>query len=277
MQRIKMVGLDLDGTLLNERKELTDHTKKVLEEACARGVQIVIATGRPMTGVPKEVLAIPGMKYIVTSNGGRVLDLETGQVVYEKPVPHKTAERILRITQRYETMNEIYFDGIGYVQENELKQVHLYVKKTPMQEYIVTTRQSIKDIWEKMDAMGDKGLDKVHALFADQKELEQARIQVEALGEVEISSSLGNNMEMNAPGVHKGEALLRLGELLEIARDEIMACGDGGNDLAMIQTVGLGVAMENAVFEVKQAADYITSSNEEEGVARAIERFVLQR
>lgn len=277
MQKIKMIGLDLDGTLLNERKELTDHTRKVLEEASALGVQIVIATGRPMTGVPKQVLAIPGMKYIVTSNGGRVLDLETGGVVYEKPVPHETAERILKITQQYEAMNEIYFDGIGYVQENELKQVHLYVKKSPMQEYIVTTRQPVKDIWEKMDAMGDKGLDKVHALFADLKELEQAREQVEALGEVEISSSLGNNMEMNAPGVHKGEALLRLGEFLGITREEIMACGDGGNDLAMIETVGFGVAMENAVSEIKQAADYITSSNEDDGVARAIERFVLQQ
>lgn len=277
MQRIKLIGLDLDGTLLNEKKELTRRTKSALEQAISEGVHVVISTGRPISGIPKALLEISGMKYVITSNGGRILDLETGKVVYENPVSHDSAERILKITKEYQTLNEIYFDGIGYVQEDELEQIHLYVKKPPMQEYIVKTRQPVKNIWQKMDEMQGKGLDKVHALFADLEELAEAKARVEAMNEVVVSSSLGNNMEMNAPGVHKGEALIRLGRMLGISRDEIMACGDGGNDLTMVQMAGFGVAMKNAIDEVKQVADYITDTNDEDGVAKAVEQFVLLR
>lgn len=132
----------------------------------------------------------------------------------------------------------------------------------------------VVDIWEKMDQMSGKGLDKVHAIFANSEEVKAARKRLEEL-DVVISGSIGSNLEMNAPGVHKGEGLLILGKLLGIEREEIMACGDGGNDLEMIKTAGLGVAMDNATDEVKAAADYITCSNEEDGVAKAIEKFVL--
>lgn len=275
MQKIKMIGLDLDGTLLNEKKELTDRTRQALERAICSGVQVVISTGRPMTGIPKELLKLSGMKYIITSNGGRILDLETGKVLFENPVSHEKAEQILKITQEYDTLNEIYFDGQGFAQKNELEQIHLYVKNQAMQEYIVNTRCPIKDLWEKMNAMQGKGLDKVHAIFARTEEMEEARERVMALGEIVCSSSLGNNIEMNAPGVDKGEGLLKLGEILGISREEIMACGDGENDLAMIQKAGVGVAMANAVNVVRDAADYVTASNQDEGVAKAIERFVF--
>lgn len=275
MQKIKMIGLDLDGTLLNEKKELTARTRRALERAIDSGVQVVLSTGRPMTGIPEELLSISGMKYIITSNGGRILELETGKVLFENPVPHETAEQILRITQEYETLNEIYFDGQGFAQKNELAQIQFYVKNKAMQEYIVSTRCPIDDIWEKMNEMQGKGLDKVHAIFARTEEMEEARERVTALGAVVCSSSLGNNIEMNAVGVNKGEGLLKLGEILGISREEIMACGDGENDLAMIRKAGLGVAMANAVKVVREAADEITDSNQDEGVAKAIERFVL--
>ena len=93
MKRIKMIGLDLDGTLLNEKKQLTSRTKDVLEKAIAEGVHIVISTGRPITGVPKELLELPGIRYVITSNGGRILDMK---IVFD-----------------YRTLKEIYFDGQG--------------------------------------------------------------------------------------------------------------------------------------------------------------------
>ena len=86
---------------------------------------------------------------------------------------------------------------------------------------------------------------------------------------------MGTNLEINAPGVNKGMGLIQLGRLLGIEREEIMACGDGNNDLMMLKEVGFGVAMANGADEVKEVADYITLSNEEDGVAAAIEKFVL--
>ena len=96
------------------------------------------------------------------------------------------------------------------------------------------------------------------------------------LGNLSISDSMGTNLEINAPGVNKGMGLIQLGRLLGIEREEIMACGDGLNDLAMLRAVGFGVAMANGNEEVKKYADYVTGSNDEDGVAKAIEKFVLR-
>ena len=94
---------------------------------------------------------------------------------------------------------------------------------------------------------------------------------------MEITSSIPNNLEINARGVTKGRGLLVLAETLGLSRSQVMACGDSGNDLTMIQNAGLGVAMANATPEVLAAADFVTASNNEDGVAKAIERFVLGR
>lgn len=275
MRKIKMIGLDLDGTLLNSKKELSSYTADVLEQVMEAGVHIVISTGRPITGIPKELLAFSKMRYIITSNGGRIIDLVEDKVIYENPVPYDTALEVLEIVSEYDTLKEVYFNGQGYVNRSELEAMEHFVKNQPVREYILNTRLPVDNIWDKMESMKPKGLDKVHAIFADEEEVEKARARLQALGKVVISGSIGSNLEMNAPGVHKGEGLLKLGELLGVSCEEIMACGDGGNDLEMIKTVGFGVAMSNATAEVRAAADYITCSNDEDGVAKVIEKYVL--
>lgn len=275
MRQIKMIGLDLDGTLLDEQKHLTEYTRNVLARAIEKGVVVLVATGRPVTGVPQELLDFPGMRYVLSSNGGRIMDMQEQKIIYEKPVPYEIAVEILKIFDDYDTVKEIYFDGKGYVRQDELEKIHGYLANPAMADYILNTRKGIGDHWAKMREMEGHGLDKLHGLFRNPSERLEAKARIQALGELEISDSLGMNLEVNAPGVNKGNGLLRLGELLGIEREEIMACGDGNNDLAMIKTVGFGVAMANAVQEVKDAADYITLSNEENGVAKAIERFVL--
>ena len=112
MSKIKMVGLDLDGTLLNDRKELTAYARDVI---CRAGVTVLVATGRPITGIPKELKEIPGMRYAVTANGGRILDMQYQKILYENLVPYEDAIRVVKIFEEYDTMREIYFDGQGYV------------------------------------------------------------------------------------------------------------------------------------------------------------------
>lgn len=118
-------------------------------------------------------------------------------------------------------------------------------------------------------------MDKVQGLFADMKEREQAWQELKQFDSLELVGSLKYNIEINAAGVNKGKGLLELGGILGISREEIMAFGDGDNDIAMLREVGFGVAMENADEEVKAVADYVTGSNDEDGVAKAIARFVL--
>ena len=116
----------------------------------------------------------------------------------------------------------------------------------------------------------------MQALFADLEEKAAAWSELEQQEGIVLVSSLGYNIEINAAGVNKGTALVELGSMLGIRREEIMACGDGDNDIEMVKEAGFGVAMGNAEEEVKAAADYITLSNEEEGAAKAIERFALR-
>ena len=120
-------------------------------------------------------------------------------------------------------------------------------------------------------------LDKIQALFASQEEKRAAFAEVrETLPEITVCGALHNNLEANAKEARKGVALIKLGEFLGISKEEIMACGDGSNDIEMVKEAGLGVAMSNAIDEVKAAADYVTCSNDEDGAAKAIEKYVLQ-
>ena len=278
MSKVKMIGLDLDGTLLNSRKELTKYTKNVLTRAIEAGVTVLVATGRPVTGIPEELRNFPGMRYAVTANGGRILDLQEDKILYEGLVPYEEAVHIVENFEEYDTLREIYFDGRGYAEADEMERIEKYIPDKPMADYIRSTRQVIPDLWEKIREMDGHGMDKVHGIFADMEEMREAADRIsKCTGHLAVSSSLGRNLEINAQGVNKGAGLLRLGEMLGILQEEIMVCGDGSNDLEMIRMAGVGVAMANAADEVKKAADYITESNEEDGVAKAIEKIVFDR
>ncbi len=273
--RIKMIGLDLDGTLLNDKKELTPRTRKALTLAISEGITVLVATGRPWKGVPEELRNFPGMRYALTSNGGRIIDTSDESVVEEHLLAPEDAKKALEICRKYDTLQEIYFDGQGYAPADKMDQVQKYHKNPNMWEYMLKTRIPVDDIFALLD-QENRGLDKVQALFADMGERKKAWKDLEAAGGLELAGSLSYNIEINAAGVNKGTGLVRLGKRLGIRREEIMAFGDGDNDTAMLREVGVGIAMGNAEEQAKAAADYITLTNEEEGVADVIEKLVLR-
>lgn len=273
--QIKMIGLDLDGTLLTDKKELTRRNIQVMKEALRRGIVVLVATGRPWMGIPEQLRMFPGMHYALTSNGARVIDIRTGEVIDEHLLSPESAKKTLEICAKYDTLLEVYFDGQGYADRAKLECVERYHKNPNMWEYTRKTRIPVENVSELVERE-NRGLDKVQALFADMDERQCAWRDLESIGDIGLVGSLRYNIEINAAGVNKGTGLVRLGELLGIRREEIMACGDGDNDTAMLREVGLGVAMANAEEQVKDAADYITLSNEEDGVAEAIEKFAFR-
>ena len=272
--KIKMIGLDLDGTLLTDKKELTVRTREVLAKAIRSGIVVLVATGRPWMGVPEELREFPGMDYALTSNGARIIDTRTGNVIEEHLLSVKSAKKALEICRKYDTLQEVYFDGQGYAPAEKMEFVERYHKNPNMWEYMRKTRIPVDDIFELVDRE-NRGLDKTQALFADMSERKRAWEELARHEDLELVGSLRYNIEVNAAGVNKGTGLVNLGSRLGIKREELMACGDGDNDTVMLKEVGFGVAMANGEPQVKEAADYITLSNEEDGVAQAIERFVL--
>ena len=274
--RIKMIGLDLDGTLLTDKKELTDRTKAALRRAIELGITVLVASGRPWMGVPEELRNFPGMRYALTSNGARIIDTKDDRVIEEHLLSPELALKALAVCGKYDTLQEVYFDGQGCAPEDQMAYVEKYHRNPSMCEYMRKTRLPVKDI-RKLVEQENRGLDKVQALFADMDERETAWKELEQEKGLELVGSLQYNIEINAAGVNKGTGLVNLGRMLGIRRKEIMAFGDGDNDIAMLREAGFGVAMANADEQVKAAADYITLSNEEEGVAEAIERLVLKQ
>ena len=263
-RRIRMVGFDLDGTLLTTDKRLTEYTKEILKKAIDKGVVVLPVTGRPLNGVPKEIADFPGIRYMITSNGARVV--KDGKTIHENMISVEKARKILDIF--------ISYDGQGYMPKAFIERVGEYVSSPAMAQYIVSTRVSVDDLRTKFEEENRK-LDKIQALFNKKSEQEEAWKRVQALGDLEVTGALNMNIEVNAGGVHKGRALLWLAEELGIDREEVMAFGDGSNDLKMIEEAGIGVAMANAIPSVSDAADLAALSNDSDGVARIIEEYVL--
>ena len=274
--KIKLIGFDLDGTLLTSDKRLSERTRKAMEEAIRQGVVLVPATGRPISGVSKELLEFPGIRYVVTANGARILDIVDGAVIAEELLPHEKCDAILSIFEKYDTYKEVYYDGIGYADQEQLENIAAYHSDPAMQKYFQETRKPIESTRRRLEEE-KRGMDKIQALFVSQEDKKAAWMEIaDTVEDVEITGALANNIEVNASGIHKGNALLKLGAMFQIKREEIMAFGDGKNDLKMLETAGVGVAMANSVPEVLAIADRIAESNDDDGVAKIIEQYVLR-
>lgn len=274
---IRMIGFDLDGTLLTDKKELRSYTIEILRRAVKQGIEILPVTGRPLCGLPKMVKELVGLRYAITANGARILDLKDGTVLREQLVDTKTAEEILEILGKYDTLREIYYDGTGYAKRAELEKIHQFFEEGPMAEYVRSTRCPVEDLMEKF-RQESREVDKVQGVFADLGEREAALDEIRKLEGVTITGALHNNIEVNAAGVDKGNALLWLAQYLGIEPEETMAFGDGNNDITLLEKAGTGVAMKNGIEEVKHAADRVTEkTNDEEGVAQFIETYVLKK
>lgn len=275
--KIKMIGFDLDGTLLTDQKELGEYTVQILKRAVEEGIVILPITGRPLCGLPEEVTGLTGLRYALTANGARILDLKNAAVLKEQLVSVETAEKILDILGNYDSLREIYYDGTGYAEREKLEQIDHFFEEGPMAEYVRSTRQPVENLMDKF-RKESREVDKVQGVFADLGEREAALDEIRKLEGVTITGALHNNIEVNAAGVDKGNALLWLAQYLGIAPEETMAFGDGNNDITLLEKAGTGVAMKNGIEEVKHAADRITEkTNDEEGAAKFIETYVLKK
>lgn len=274
-KNIKMVAFDMDGTLVDSKKQISEFTWEVLRKAIDQGVVVLPATGRPLSGVPQELKDFPGIEYAVTANGARVVNVKTGETAFESSVSMEKALEILDVFADYDCHAEAFIDGNSYA--NIACQSHLadYYRQESMIGYALSTRVFVDNVREKVLSCG-KTLDKVQAFFHYDEDFREAKARLDRIEGVVATTAMGNNWEVNRAGTDKGSALLGLGKVLGIEKEEIMACGDGMNDYEMIKKVGFGVVMENGTEELKKIADYITETNDEDGVAKAIQKFVLK-
>lgn len=242
-QTIKLIALDMDGTLLTSEEKVTERTRKAIKQAMDKDVHVVISTGRWLSSCYPYAESLELDSYLVTSNGGEIWTMEK--------------ELIERHTIEPEMMEKMWDLGNQY----------------DMGCWMVATDA----VWrgERPDDFSEHKWLKIGFDSHLPANLEKLIEDLSYYNELELTNSQPHNLEVNPKGVHKGSALSKVCAKLGITMDEVMAAGDSLNDMKMIQQSGLGVAMGNAQEAIKKAADFETDTNDQDGVAKAIERFVL--
>lgn len=271
---IKLVALDLDGTLLDSKKHLSARNRRALEACVEKGIYVVPATGRTVLGIPEELKAMPGIRYAITLNGGVLIDMAKNRVIDERKLDCQATLEILEVVSGFHVMYDAYIEGMGISESRFYDHLDEYNIPEEIQKLVRITRTVVPNIEDHI-RQSDVPVEKINLYCSSLKDRETIRTLLAERKDIIISSSLENNLEINALGATKGQGIRRLADHLGLGIEETMACGDGENDLTMIQMAGIGVAMANGEEALKTLADYVTATNDEDGVAQAIERFAL--
>ncbi|KAA6138487.1 haloacid dehalogenase [Clostridium sp. HMb25] len=269
MENYEIIVLDLDGTLTNRDKVITPKTKKALMEIQERGKKIVLASGRPTDGVmplARELMLEKYGSYILSFNGGMITNCRTGEVVFSRLLPVEANAKIIGLAEE-ERVTILTYDG------------HTLITNDAESPY--------SKLENKINSMEVRQIDdlKSYVTYPVPKFLMMDDGDYLAMVEPRVKAAMGKNfsiyrsepffLEILPRGIDKAQSLARLLEILGLDKERMIACGDGYNDLTMIKFAGLGVAMENAVLPVRKAADYITMSNNDDGIAHVVEKFML--
>ena len=270
MADIKLIALDLDGTLLNSDKKISERNLATLKAAQDKGVKVVLTTGRPLKAMDffLHELGTDGQEdeYTITFNGGLV-QRNTGEILDKTVFSYDDVARIYEETDKLHIPLDAICEGLVYQIQSD--QDSLYAQFNP-----ALTFESI----DFSDLSSQQTYNKCVTAYA-QEPLDAAieQISPELFERYEIFKSREILLEWSPKNVHKANGLEKLIAHLGIERSQVMACGDEANDLSMIEWAGLGVAMQNAVAIVKEAANVVTPmTNDEDAVAWAIEEYVLK-
>lgn len=263
----RAIALDLDGTLTNHDKVVTPRTRQALLKAQELGTVIILASGRPTYGIVPVAECLELEKrggYILSYNGGNIVNAKTGEKLFSQFLP----DAVIPILYKY--AKEKNHALLGYA-GNEI------ITEMPDDQYVKEesriNKMNIRKVDNLLDALEPHPTKLL--MTGDPTDMIKAEEElVEILGEkMDIFRSAPFFLELVPKGIDKAQSLLRLLSKINLTPADLMAFGDGYNDLSMLKLAGVGVAMANAAPEVRADADYVTLSNEEDGVAEALLHF----
>ena len=273
MPPIRLIALDLDGTLLDSEKRLPAENYAALARAHRAGACIVPATGRFFAAMPEVVRALPFLRYAITINGARVSDASDSEVLYTAELPNTLALEIMRWLDTLPVIYDCYMDNGGWMTASLQARAAEFA---PDRHYLTMLRTLRTPVPELKDFVAQRG----HSVQKIQFFTKDLELRAEVLRDCSrrfpgtvASASCPNNVEINAADATKGDALRGLCAGLGIDLSEALAFGDGLNDISMLRAAGVGVAMGNAAEAVKAAADRVTASCDDGGVAAVVNEY----
>lgn len=277
---IKLVALDMDGTLFTDKLEITAENQRAIRAAVEAGVHVIISTGRPYVGLPIEQLADLGIRYAITSNGGGVYSIPKKECVFCNCMSPEVIVPIIRKLQTFDIQYDAFIGGNRFRESNRQ---HIIDALTQFPEatrkFVKNNAMFVDDLAAYIEVL-NQDVEKMTINFyplADGTYKDRDATWEYLSANPQITALCGGykNIEYTMAGTTKAVGLEYLADMLDVPMACTMAVGDTQNDADIMQAAAIGVAMGNASNDIKSIADFITKSNNDSGVAYVIDKFVF--
>ncbi|SKA87653.1 hypothetical protein SAMN05428976_11030 [Clostridium sp. USBA 49] len=274
----ELICIDMDGTLLNSKHSISELSKETIKKAHSMGVHIVVNTGRIYTDAEYFSNLLGVKSPVIASNGAFIKEKDKDEIIYKNILKESVCLKLIDVFSKYNvnptflTPDKIYSSSIVWrIFMQYLKLKGIFNKNLCFQYVPFWTK------WDNIFKLEKENIIKCEVMSKDENKLKKIRDELKTIDEIEVASSTKYNIEITNKGVSKGRAVEILSSYYGIDREKIIAIGDSENDLSMIEFAGMGIAMGNAIDIVKNKADFITDTNDNNGVAKAIDKFVLKK
>ena len=286
----KLVAIDLDGTMLNSYGVVTENTKKTIREKTKNGTDVIIASGRPIDSIKAIAKEIGSEKYFIAGNGALIYDIQKDEIIYEKYMTKEKVLEIIKICEENSISYNVYTDKTILAKALKYNVLYYYKENLKKEESKKTNISIVNNMYEYVKNMQEEKFLKI-TICDENKSVFSSIIrklrEIKGIDVLDVSHMSRKTIkqgsedipieyyytEISLENVDKWDAILYLIEKLNLDRTEVIAIGDNMNDKKMIENAGLGIAMQGSTPLVTEVANYITDTNNNDGVAKALEKF----
>ena len=287
----KLVAIDLDGTLLNSYGVVTEYTKQILREKIQKGIQIVLASGRPIDSIKTIANEIGGQKYFIAGNGALIYDLEQNEIIYEKYMSKEKVLEIIKICEENSIAYNVYTEKTILSKSLQYNVLYYHKENLKKEENKKTKINIVDDIYEYIKNTENEKFLKITICDNDKSIFNSIIKKIKTIGDIDVLdvSHMSRKTirdgteefkveyfytEISSKNVDKWDAIQYLMNKLSIKEEEVIAVGDNINDKKMIENAGLGISMFGSTKVIIDCSDYVAKSNNEDGVAHALKEII---
>lgn len=270
-KRYQLIAFDMDGTLLNSRKQISEETRKAIRYAVRNGKVVALSTGRCLPELYEFLDVIPEVRYLICVSGGYIYDTAEHRFIYNNPLKTEDVKRILEVSRQEDCMVHMLND-LSIVSKSDvsrMEEFHMAVYR-PMYERVTTMVDDIYTYYE----INLPQITKLNLYHRTETDRERTISRLSNLN-IEVVRSEVTSAECSNKGVTKGTGLLQLCRHLSIEIEETIAVGDADNDIEILKTAGHGIAMANANEHVKKICPVVVADNDHDGCAEAIYKYLM--
>lgn len=287
----KLVAIDLDGTMLNSYGIVTDYTKEIIQKVQEKGVEVIIASGRPIDSIKTIAKEIKSEKFFISGNGAILYDIKKDEIIYENTLKKSKILDIIKICEENSIYYNIYTEKEILAKSLNYNVLYYYKENLTKEEESKTHINIVENIYDYISNRNEKVI-KITICDENKTIFNSIMKKLKEIEEIEVLevSHMSRKMirqgteevpieyfytEISAKNVDKWNAIEILAEKMKIEKEQIIAIGDNDNDKKMIENAGMGVAMKESAPEITKNAKFVTLSNNEDGVAKALKQLIL--